>query len=74
MLGSIVLFAISYVLIATEKLDKTAAALLGGSAGILLGLVPHEAALEAIDLNVVFLLMGMMIVVTLQVLEFILFM
>lgn len=63
MLGSIVLFAISYVLIATEKLDKTAAALLGGSAGILLGLVPHEAALEAIDLNVVFLLMGMMIVV-----------
>ena len=63
MLGSIVLFAISYVLIATEKVDKTAAALLGGSAGILLGLVPHEAALEAIDLNVVFLLMGMMIVV-----------
>ena len=63
MLGSIILFAITYVLIASEKLDKTAAALLGGSAAILLGLVPHEAALEAIDLNVVFLLVGMMIVV-----------
>jgi Na+/H+ antiporter NhaD/arsenite permease-like protein len=63
MLGSIILFAITYVLIASEKLDKTAAALLGASAAIFLGLVPHEEALAAVDLNVVFLLMGMMVVV-----------
>jgi Na+/H+ antiporter NhaD/arsenite permease-like protein len=63
MLASIALFAVTYVLLATEKLDKTAAALLGGCIAVMTGLVPHHEALAAIDLNVVFLLMGMMIVV-----------
>lgn len=63
MIGSLIVFGISYLFIATEKLDKTAAALLGASAAIMLGLVPYEEALGAVDLNVIFLLVGMMVVV-----------
>ena len=63
MFGPVLIFAITYLLIATEKMDKTAAALLGASAAIILHLVPYKVALAAVDLNVVFLLVGMMIVV-----------
>ncbi len=63
MLASIIIFGISYLLIATEKVDKTAAALLGASAVVLLHVVPYEAALHAVDLNVVLLLVGMMMTV-----------
>lgn len=66
MIGSLVVFGITYLLIATEKLDKTAAALLGASVAIMTGLVPYEAALRAVDLNVVFLLVGMMLVVNIM--------
>jgi Na+/H+ antiporter NhaD/arsenite permease-like protein len=55
------IFAVVYALIATERLDKTLAALLGGTVVVLLGLVSQETAFEAIDLNVIFLLAGMMI-------------
>lgn len=61
MIGSIVIFGITYLAIATEKLDKTAAALLGASAAIMLHIVPYEVALHAIDMNVIFLLVGMMV-------------
>lgn len=61
--GSVALFGVTYVAIATEKLDKTAAALLGACAAIALGLVPHVDALRAVDLNVIFLLVGMMLTV-----------
>lgn len=63
MVGSLIIFGVSYLAIATEKLDKTAAALLGASAAIMLHLVPYEAALHAVDLNVVLLLVGMMLAV-----------
>jgi Na+/H+ antiporter NhaD/arsenite permease-like protein len=55
------IFAAVYALIATERVDKTLAALLGGTVVILLGIVSQETAFEAIDLNVIFLLAGMMI-------------
>src|SRR5688572_13742354 len=55
------IFAVVYALIATERVDKTLAALLGGTVVILLGIVSQETAFEAIDLNVIFLLAGMMI-------------
>jgi len=55
------IFAAVYALIATERLDKTLAALLGGTVVVLLGIVSQESAFEAIDLNVIFLLAGMMI-------------
>ncbi|MGK2852159.1 MAG: SLC13 family permease [Candidatus Limnocylindrales bacterium] len=56
-----VIFVITYALIATERVDKTIAALLGGSLVVVLGIVGQEEAFEAIDLNVIFLLAGMMI-------------
>ena len=56
-----VVFLITYTLIATEKLDKTLAALAGGIAMIVLAIVDQEHAFAAIDFNVIFLLAGMMI-------------
>lgn len=64
MVLSIIIFVAVYVLIAFELVDKTAAALAGAVAVILLGLVPYEEAKAAIDMNVLFLLMGMMIVMS----------
>ncbi|MCB9779066.1 MAG: ArsB/NhaD family transporter [Alphaproteobacteria bacterium] len=61
MIASLVLFGITYLAIATEKVDKTAAALLGAAAAVSLGIVPYEEALHAVDLNVVLLLVGMML-------------
>jgi len=55
------IFVVSYALIATERIHKTLAALAGGVAMVLLGIVTQEQAFEAIDFNVIFLLAGMMI-------------
>ncbi len=63
MMGAVGIFAAAYVAIATEKVDKTAAALLGASAVVLGHVVPYDVALHAVDLNVVLLLVGMMMVV-----------
>ncbi|HEU5473858.1 MAG TPA: SLC13 family permease, partial [Actinophytocola sp.] len=60
-------FVVAYVLIATERVHKTVVALAG--AGVLLGLgvVGSEEAFYSaetgIDWNVIFLLLGMMIIV-----------
>ena len=54
-------FVIAYALIATEKLDRTFVALVGGLLLVALGVISQEQAFEAIDLNVIFLLAGMMI-------------
>lgn len=62
MLLSLAIFVLVYVLIAFEIVDKVTAALAGASAVLILQLVPYEAAIAAIDMNVVFLLIGMMIV------------
>lgn len=51
MIASIVIFAIVYILIASEKVQKTVAALLGASAVVLLGLLDFDSAMKAIDLN-----------------------
>ena len=56
-----VVFIATYVLIATERVDRTLAALLGGLLVIALGVVDQHDAFEAIDLNVIFLLAGMMV-------------
>jgi Na+/H+ antiporter NhaD/arsenite permease-like protein len=57
----IAIFVVTYVLIATERIHKTLAALAGGVLMILLGVVSQEQAFEEIDFNVIFLLAGMMI-------------
>jgi Na+/H+ antiporter NhaD/arsenite permease-like protein len=62
-IGPLIVFAIAYVLIVTELTDRTAAAVFGATIVIALGFIPYHEAVERIDLNVVFLLVGMMIVV-----------
>ncbi len=57
---SILVFSVAYVLIASEKVSKTIVAVLGGMAVILFKLVTFDQAISAIDLNVIFLLIGMM--------------
>ena len=57
----LVVFVATYALIATERVHKTIAAMAGGVAMVLLGVVTQEEAFEHIDFNVIFLLAGMMI-------------
>ena len=59
----IIIFAITYFFIATEKIDKTIAALLGAIAVIFCHAAPFEELLGKIDLNVIALLAGMMMIV-----------
>lgn len=63
MLIPILIFLVVYFFIATELIDKTIAALIGAALMIGFHLVQYEEALHAIDLNVIFLLIGMMVVV-----------
>jgi Na+/H+ antiporter NhaD/arsenite permease-like protein len=60
-------FAVTYVLIATERVHRVAAALGGAAAMVLIGVVDADSAFHdrdtAIDWNVIFLLLGMMLLV-----------
>ena len=55
------IFLVAYALIASERIDRTLAALLGGLLVVALGIVGQEEALAAVDFNVIFLLAGMMV-------------
>ena len=61
-------FVAAYVLIATERIHRTAAALAGAAAMVLLGVVSADSAFfsedTGIDWNVIFLLLGMMVIVS----------
>ena len=57
------IFIASYIAIATEKIDRTIVALLGAALMLILGLIDQTNAFRHIDLNVIFLLAGMMIIV-----------
>jgi Na+/H+ antiporter NhaD/arsenite permease-like protein len=59
--AAIAIFVVTYALIATEWIDKTTAALAGGVVMVLLGILTQEQAFAHIDLNVIFLLAGMMV-------------
>ena len=54
------IFLVVYTLIVSERIHRTISALLGGVIMILLGIVTQEQAFDAIDWNVIFLLVGMM--------------
>jgi len=65
---------VSYALIAFELLHRTVAAMLGAATMLILTytagvinpefhIISFQRAIEAIDMNVVFLLMGMMIII-----------
>lgn len=60
---SLAVFAISYAFIVSEKVPPATAAIIGGALVVFFQLIPHEVALEKVDLEVIFLLTGMMIVV-----------
>ena len=55
-------FVVAYALIAVEPFDRTIIALLGGLTVIVLGVIDQHDAFAAIDLNVIFLLAGMMVI------------
>jgi Na+/H+ antiporter NhaD/arsenite permease-like protein len=57
------IFLFTYYLIITEKIPHTLSALLGGILMVLLKILPSEKAFHSIDLNVIFLLIGMMVIV-----------
>lgn len=56
------IFSLTYLLIVSERIHKTMAALGGGIAMILFRVIDQEEAFAAIDFNVIFLLVGMMII------------
>lgn len=64
MTACIIIFLIAYLFIATEWVEKTVAALLGAAAVIMLHYIPYTEALQKVDLNVIFLLIGMMMIVS----------
>ncbi len=63
----LVVFVTAYVLIATERIHRVAAALGGAAAMVLIGVVDSHVAFYSeetgVDWNVIFLLLGMMIIV-----------
>ncbi len=66
-IASLVVFAAAFILIATEKLPRTAVALGGAAVMVALGFAPGGEIFYShhtgIDWNVIFLLLGMMIIV-----------
>ena len=55
-------FLVAYALIVSEKVHRTLSALAGAMLLIELGVLSQEEAFRAIDLNVIFLLVGMMVI------------
>ncbi|KAB2352201.1 ArsB/NhaD family transporter [Actinomadura rudentiformis] len=66
--AAISIFVVAYVLIATEKIHRTAVALGGAALMLLLHITDAEAAFfseeTGVDWNVIFLLLGMMVIVS----------
>jgi Na+/H+ antiporter NhaD/arsenite permease-like protein len=64
----VVAFVAAYVLIATERIHRVAAALSGAAAMVVLGVVDAQVAFfsekTGVDWNVIFLLLGMMVIVS----------
>lgn len=60
---SILIFLVCYGLIMTERFNKSVLVMVGACTAIVLGQIPSQEALAKVDLNVVFLLAGMMMIV-----------
>jgi len=64
---ALLIFSFAYFFIATERVNKTVAALVGATLLLLLGIVEQQEAFfseeTGIDYNVIFLLIGMMVIV-----------
>ena len=59
---ALLIFGVAYALIISEKMHKTTVALAGGMAIIAFNVLDTEQAFDAIDLEVIFLLAGMMMI------------
>ncbi len=57
------IFVLMYVVIVSEKIHRTVAAMLGAVSMVLLGILSQETALHHVDFNTLGLLVGMMILV-----------
>ena len=64
MIVALLVFTAAYLLIITEWINKMLSSLIGGFLIILLGIVSQPAAFAAIDWNVIFFLIGMMLVIS----------
>ncbi len=64
----VAVFTAAYILIATERIHRVAAALLGAAGMVVLGVADAETAFfserTGVDWNVIFLLLGMMVIVS----------
>jgi Na+/H+ antiporter NhaD/arsenite permease-like protein len=65
--GALVVFCVTYLLIASRqlkfmKLDRPAGAVVGAVAMVVIGGLPMEAALRAVDLHVLVLLFGVLVI------------
>ena len=58
-----ILFILMYVVIVSEKIHRTVAAMLGATIMVLLGIMDQETALHHVDFNTLGLLVGMMVLV-----------
>jgi Na+/H+ antiporter NhaD/arsenite permease-like protein len=59
---ALAIFMVTYGAIASDRVNRTLAALMGAAVVILLGIITQEAGFRAVDWNVIFLLLGMMII------------
>jgi len=60
--GTAVLLGV-YGFIIWDRINQTIVALMGATVMLLLGLINHELAMQGVDLNTLFLLIGMMVIV-----------
>ena len=58
-----ILFALTYVVVMTEKINRAIVSLLAAGLMIVLGILNQEAAIRGIDFNTIGLLIGMMLIV-----------
>ncbi len=63
MIIAILVFIVVYALLIMEKMNKAIAVLLGACLYLILHFIPFHNAVEHIDMNVIFLLIGMMMIV-----------
>lgn len=63
MIVALIIFAVLYIIISFEIINKTVVALFGASIFLVLKIIGAEEAYSAIDWNVIFLLISMMIIV-----------
>ncbi len=62
-IAGIVIFTAIFIMISLEKINQTILALLGAVIFIIAGIIDQETAFSEVDWNVIFLLIGMMVIV-----------